>query len=97
MYGYDSFINDVEEGTVKGDPIEEEYKGLPSSHEIDYIIDNSEEERTTNSYDQFIGAEVFLTGRKDEKLMGKIRKNINYDDISTVEGQYNTMHNKSVY
>ena len=33
--GYDSFINDDEEGIAKGDPNEEGYQGPPYSSEID--------------------------------------------------------------
>ena len=40
---YDSFINDDEEGTAKGDPNEEEFQGLQDSPEIYYIIYNSDE------------------------------------------------------
>ena len=29
LYGYESFINDDEEGIAKGDPKEEGYQGLP--------------------------------------------------------------------
>ena len=41
--GYDSFVSDDEQGTAKGGPNEQEYQVLPDSHEIDYIIDNSDE------------------------------------------------------
>ena len=34
---------------------------------------------------------------KGEKLMGKFRKIIEYDDISTGEVHYNSMYGKSVY
>ena len=50
--GYDSFINDDEDGIAKGDPNEDVYQGPPDSPEIDEIIDNSDEERAANSYDQ---------------------------------------------
>ena len=40
---YNSFINDDEEGTAKGDPNEEEFQGLQDSPEIYYIIYNSDE------------------------------------------------------
>ena len=62
--GYYSFINDDEEGIAKGDPNEEGYQGPPDSPEMDEIIDNSDEERVANSYDQYIGAEVVLPDRK---------------------------------
>ena len=78
--GYDSFINDDEEGIAKGDPNEEGYQGTPDSPEIDEILDNSDEERAANSYDQYIGDEVVLHDRKGEKLMGKVRKRVRYDD-----------------
>ena len=42
--GYDSFIDDDEEGTAKGYLNEEEYQGLPYSPDIHNIIDNSDEE-----------------------------------------------------
>ena len=74
MVVYDSFINDDEEGIAKGDPNKEVYQGPPNSPEIDEIIDNIDEEITSNSYDQYIGDEVVLSGCKGEKLMGKVRK-----------------------
>ena len=52
MGGYESFVNDDSEVISKGDPNEEEYQGPPDSPEIDEIIDNSDEERAANSYDQ---------------------------------------------
>ena len=51
---YDSFINDDEEGIFKGDHKEEGYQGPPDSPEIYEIIYNSDEERASNSYDQYI-------------------------------------------
>ena len=72
-----------EEGTVKGDTNEEKYPGLTDSPEIDEIIDNSDKEMAANDYDQYIGAEVVLHDRKDEKLIFKVRKRIKYDKIST--------------
>ena len=38
-----------------------------------------------------------LPDRKDEKLMGKVRKGVKYDDILTGEGHYNATHDKSEY
>ena len=59
-------------------------------------MDNSDEERAANSYDQYIGAEVIPPDLKGEKLMGKVSKRIKYVDISTREGQYIAIHKKSV-
>ena len=86
MDGYGSFINDDKEVTAKGDTNEEEYQGILDSPEIYDIIDNSDEERSENSYDQYIGAEVVLIDIKGKQRMGKVRKCIKYDDISTGEG-----------
>ena len=38
-----------------------------------------------------------LPDRKGEKLMGKFRKRVRYDDTSTGKGNYNAMHDKSLY
>ena len=38
-----------------------------------------------------------LLDRKGDKLMGNVRNRIKYDDISTGEGKFNTMQDKSVY
>ena len=97
LYGYDSFMNDDEEGIAKGDPNQEGYQVPPDYPDIDEIIDNSDEERASNSYDQYIGTEVVLPDWKGEKLMGKFRKRVRYDDTSTGEGNYNSMHDKSLY
>ena len=64
--GYDSFTNHDKEGIAKGDPNKEGYQGPPDSPEIDELIDNSDEERASNYYDQYIGAEVVIPGRKGE-------------------------------
>ena len=90
-------MHDDEEGIAKGDPNEEGYQGTLDSPEIDEIIDNSHEEREDNYYDQYIGAEVVLPDQKDEKLMGKVRKHVRYDETSKVKGNYNTMHDKYLY
>ena len=38
-----------------------------------------------------------LHDRKGEKIIGKVRKLDRYDDTITGEGNYNTMHDKSLY
>ena len=63
----------------------------------DEIIDNSDEERAANFYDQYIGAEVLIPNQKCEKIMGKVKKRDRYDDKSTGKGNYNTMNDKSLY
>ena len=50
--GYESFINDYEEGIAKGDPNKEGYQVPPDSPEIYEILDNGDEERAANSYEQ---------------------------------------------
>ena len=95
--GYDFFIDDNEEGIYKGDPNKEGYQGPPDYPEIDEIIYNSDEERSTISYDQYIGAGFLIPDRKGERLMEKVEKCVRYDDTSTGEGNYNTMHDKSLY
>ena len=61
---YDSFINDEEDGTVKGEYNEEDFQLLTDSPEIDDIIDNIDEDRAANSYDSYIGAGVVMPDRK---------------------------------
>ena len=97
MNGYDSLNIYDEEGIAKGDPNEAGYQGSPYSPEIDEIIDNSEKQRAANSYDQYIGTEVVITDRNGEKLMGKVSKCVRYDDTSTGKGNYNALHDKSLY
>ena len=38
-----------------------------------------------------------LPDSKGDKLMGKVRKRVRYDDKSTGEGNYNAMNDKSLY
>ena len=64
MDEYKSFINDDEEVIDKGEPNEEGYQGPPDPPDIYKRMDNSDEERVANSYDQYIGAEVVLPDRK---------------------------------
>ena len=71
LVGYDSFINNDEEGTEKFDPNKEEYQGLPDSPEIDDIIDNSDEKRAANLYYHYIGDVVLLPNFEGGKLMVK--------------------------
>ena len=95
--GYESFVNYYEEGIAKGDLNEEGYQGPLDYPDIDEIIHNCDEERAANSYDQYIGAEAMLPDRKGEKIMGKVMKRVRYDDTITGEGNYNDMHDKSLY
>ena len=94
---YDSFINDDEEGIYNGEPNEEGYQGPPDSPEKDEIIYNSDEERVANSYDQYIGTEFLIPDQEGEKLMGNFTKRVRYDETSTGKGNYNAMHDKSLY
>ena len=97
MGGYDSFINDDEKGVDKGDPNEGVFQRPPDSPDIDEIIDNSDEDRAANYYDQCIRDEVVLHDQKGERLMVKVSKCVRCDDTSTGEGNYNSMHDKSLY
>ena len=38
-----------------------------------------------------------LHDRKGEKIIGKFIKHVRYDDTGTGEGNYNVMHDKSLY
>ena len=42
-------------------------------------------------------AEVVLPDRKGDKLTGKVSKRVRYDYMSTCKGNYNTIHDKSLY
>ena len=57
-------------------------------------MDNIDEERAANSYDQYIGVEVLLPDQNGEKLMVKVSKRVTYDDTITGELNYNSMHDK---
>ena len=95
--GYESLINDNEEGISKGDTNKEGYQVPPDPPDTQEIKDNSDKEMSANSYDQYIGAEVVLPDRKGEKIMGKVRKRVRYDDTGEKKGNYNATHNKSLY
>ena len=56
-----------------------------------------DEERAANSYDQYVGAEFVLPDWKGDEIMGKASKRVRYYDTSTGEGNYNDMHEKSLY
>ena len=43
---------------------EEEYQRLPKFPEIDYVIDNGDEEISANSYGQYIGAKLVLPDKR---------------------------------
>ena len=95
--GYDSFINDDEEGIDKGKINEDRYQGPPDSSDIDEIIDNCDGKRLANYYDQYIGAEDVLPDQKGEKKMEKVRKCAKYHGSDIVEGNYNPMHENYFY
>ena len=97
MDEYDSFINDYEEGIAKGEPNEEGYQGPPNYPEIDEIIDNSDKERASISYDQYIASEVVILDGKGERLMVKVRKRVRHEGTSSGKYNYNAMHDKSLY
>ena len=78
-------------------PVPRWYQGPTDSPEIDEIIDNSDEERPSKSYDQYIGAEVVIPDWKGDKLLGNVSKRVRYDDTSTGGGNYIAMHDKSLY
>ena len=78
-------------------PTRRDIKYLQVFPEIDEIIDNSDEERAANSYDQYLGVEVGIPDRKGEKLMGKVKKLVRYDDTSIGKGDYNVICDKSLY
>ena len=78
-------------------PTSMDIKDLHIPPNIEEMIDNSDKERAANSYDQYTGAEFLLPDRKGEKLMGKVRKRVRYDDIITGEGNYNAIHDKPLY
>ena len=59
---------------------------LTDSPEIDDVIYNCSKDNATDSYNKYIGADVVLSDWKGDKPMGKVKKNINYDDISIGEG-----------
>ena len=82
---------------LNGETNEEVYQGPPDYPDIDGIIDNSDKERAANSYYQYVGAEFVLPDQKGKKLLGKVRKLVRYDDTITREGNYNSMHDKSLY
>ena len=96
MDGYDVFINDYELTIEKGDPNEEEYQGLPDYPELKGVVYNINEYKESNSHWQYIGYEVVLPNWKYDKRMGTVTKYDKYDDISTREGHYNEIQNKSV-
>ena len=78
-------------------PIRRDIKDLQIPPQIDEIMDNIDEERAANSYDQYIGAEVVLPDQKGEKIMGKVRKCVRQNDTSTGKGKYDAMYDKSLY
>ena len=60
LNSYDIFKNDDEEAIKNGDANEEEYQGLTGYPELNDAIYNSNEEKASNSYNQYIRDEVAL-------------------------------------
>ena len=65
---YDSFINDNEGGTAKGNPNEEDYQGLPDYLELDEVIDIINKTELIRPMNWRYSGSAWLDGWK---LMGK--------------------------
>ena len=79
--GYDSLINDSEEGTKEVDPNEEQYQVLLYYPNIDVVIDHINSKRVYNSYDQYVGAAVLLPHHKGEKRMVNVSNHVKHNDF----------------
>ena len=70
---------------TKGGPNKEDYQDPTNSPELDGVIDNINEGKAADLYDKYNGSEIVLPAKKGEKLMGKVRKCVKYDESSTGE------------
>ena len=75
---------------------EGEYFGLEDTPDIDDMIDTENARTEADSYHKFIGAEVMLPNRGDEKLMAKVKKKVKSDDRNDPK-LYNPLRDISVY
>ena len=77
--GMTNFIDDdVEVDKADNDDIldwlEEKYQGLLKILDIDHVVDNSDRRKQTDTYDQFLGAEVAIPNSSGTTSMARVIK-----------------------
>ena len=93
----DDFVHDDMKAVAGDEHVEGDYYGLEEPHDIDDVVDNTDERTMANTYDQYIGAEVSVPDRKGQKIMAKVMKKVKCKD-NNIEGKgYNPLHDHSVY
>ena len=93
--GYDALINIDKEYFAKCDQNGWNSQGLPYYTELYSDVDNINEEKLADPYDQYIVDEVVLPDHKGDKRVGKVKKCVKYSELGTGEVWYTPMHNSA--
>ena len=91
----DDFVKDDETVPVGYEP-DRDYFGLEEAPDIDEIIDGENELTQSDSYDQYIGAEVVLPNSADQSLMARVKRKLRSDDRNH-SNYYNPLRDHSRY
>ena len=99
QYDYDDSISDFVHDDIEaidGNNLESDYMGLEPLLDTDDYVDNSDERLATDTYDQYVGAEISVPDRKGQSLMAKVTRKIKSADGNNT-GNYNPLKDNSVY
>ena len=75
----DTLINE-EVPPQEEDVWEEPYQVLPESPDMEDVMDQENAEKAVDTYDQFVGAEVFLPDERGRKIMASTTKRVKNND-----------------
>ena len=78
--GIDAFINKEFPLQEKEYVWEEPYRGLPYSPDMDDLVDQENNEKSVDAYDQFVGAKVFLPDERGRKMMARVTNRVKYNN-----------------
>ena len=74
LNGIDAFINEEVQSQEGGDVWEEPYQVLPDSSEMDEVMDQENDEKAVDTYDQFVGTEVCIPDELGRKTTSRVTK-----------------------
>ena len=74
--GMNEFINKEVPSQKEEDVWEEPHQGLPDSPEMDDVVNQENDEKAIDTYDQFVGAEVCLLYELGIKIMARVTKSV---------------------
>ena len=82
LNGMDAFINEEVPSQEEEDVWQKPYQGFPDSPDMVNVVDQENYEKTVDTYDQFIGAEVCLPDEWGRKMMARVTKRVKYNEVN---------------